>query len=179
MNSEDMETFFALSVIKNVMQKYIISTDTSNDDVRITTTKENLIELVKFMKEDSRLNFDMLSDLFGVDYPKRNERIEVIYNLYSTKNNFRIFVKCQSKIDEPDYPSLTSIYESANWFEREVYDLFGLKFKGHPHLKRILNPEDWDGHPLLKDYPLRKRPAVEELNFDAPGFLEEKEFGNK
>ncbi len=174
-----METFFALSVIKDVMQRCIISTDTSNDDVRVTTTKENLVELVKFMKEDSRLNFDMLSDLFGVDYPKRTERIEVIYNLYSTKNNFRIFVKCQSKIDEPDYPSLTSIYESANWFEREVYDLFGLKFKGHPHLERILNPEDWDGHPLLKDYPLRKRPSVEELNFDAPGFLEEKDFGNK
>ncbi len=171
MKSKDMEPFFALSVIKDVMQKNIISTDTSNDDVRITTAKENLIELVRFMKEDLRLNFDMLSDLFGVDYPKKSERIEIIYNFYSTKNNFRLFVKCHSKIDETDYPSLTFIYESANWFEREIYDMFGIKFKDHPDLKRILNPDDWEGHPLLKDYPLRKRPPVESLNYETPGLI--------
>ena len=166
-----MEPFFALSVIKDVMRKIIISTDTSNNDVRITTAKENLIELVRFMKDDLRLNFDMLNDLFGVDYPKREERIEVIYNFYSTKNNFRLFVKCHSKIDETDYPSLTPIYESANWFEREIYDMFGVKFKDHPDLKRILNPDNWEGHPLLKDYPLRKRPSVESLNYDTPGLI--------
>jgi len=73
-------------------------------------------------------------------------------------------------MDEPDYPSLTPLYESANWFEREVYDMFGLKFKGHPDLKRILNPDDWEGHPLLKDYPLKQRPPVEKINFDTPGY---------
>ncbi|MHB1646077.1 MAG: NADH-quinone oxidoreductase subunit C [Candidatus Acididesulfobacter diazotrophicus] len=172
MKSKNMDPFFALSVIKDAMQKNIISTDTSNDDVRITTAKENLIELVRFMKEDLRLNFDMLNDLFGVDYPKSSERIEIIYNFYSTKNNFRLFVKCHSKIDETDYPSLSSIYDSANWFEREIYDMFGIKFKGHPDLKRILNPDDWEGHPLLKDYPLRKRPSVESLNYDTPGLMD-------
>ena len=114
----------------------------------------------------------MLSDLFAVDYPKRPERIEVIYNFYSVKNNFRVFIKVSGKADETEYPSLTPIYNSADWFEREVYDMFGLKFKDHPDLKRILNPDDWDGHPLLKDYPLRKRPEPEEIKMDAPGYIE-------
>jgi NADH-quinone oxidoreductase subunit C len=167
-----MDPFFALSVIKDVMSKMVVSVDTSNSDIRITTKQDSLFELSKFLKEDSRLNFNMLSDLFAVDYPKRPQRIEIIYNFYSTKNNFRIFIKCHSNIGEPDYPSLTALYNSANWFEREAYDMFGIKFKGHPDLKRILNPDDWEGHPLLKDYPLRKRPPVESLNYDTPGFID-------
>ncbi len=167
-----MEVSFALSVINDAMRDLITSVDTANGDVRITTAKDNLIQVAKFLKDDPRLRFDMLSDLFAVDYPRKAERIEIIYNFYSTANNFRIFVKCHSNIDEADYPSLTPLYESANWFEREVYDMFGLKFKNHPNLKRILNPEDWEGYPLLKDYPLRKRPPVEKLNFNTPGLAE-------
>lgn len=167
-----MDVLFAINVIKESMPKSIISVETSNGDLSISANKENIFDFIKFMKEDARLQFDMLSDLFAVDYPKRAERIEVIYNLYSTKNNFRIFLKSAGKIDESNYPSLTQLYDSANWFEREVYDMFGLKFNGHPNLKRILNPDDWDGHPLLKDYPLRQRPAVEKINFDTPGYIE-------
>ncbi len=167
-----MDLMFALTVIKEAKPKSIVSTDTVNGDAHIQIKKEDLIEFASFLKSDTRLEFDMLSDLFAVDYPKKAERVEVIYNLYSMKNNFRIFVKVSSKVEETEYPSLTPLYDSADWFEREVYDMFGLKFKNHPDLKRILNPDDWDGHPLLKDYPLRKRPEPEEIKMDAPGYIE-------
>ena len=167
-----MDVMFALTVIKESKPKAIVSADNIKGDVHIQIKKEDLLELALFLKTDSRLEFDMLSDLFAADYPKRPERIEVIYNFYSIKNNFRVFIKVNSKADETEYPSLTSVYNSANWFEREVYDMFGLKFKNHPDLKRILNPDDWDGYPLLKDYPLRKRPEPEEIKMDAPGYIE-------
>ena len=172
MNSDNMDVMFALTVIKESMPESIIASGAVNGDVHIQIKKEDLLEFAVFLKTDSRLEFDMLSDLFAVDYPKRPERIEVIYNFYSIKNNFRVFIKVRSKIDETEYPSLTSIYNSADWFEREAYDMFGLRFKNHPDLKRILNPDDWDGHPLLKDYPLRKRPEPEEIKMDAPGYIE-------
>ncbi len=167
-----MDVMFALTVIKESKPKAIVSADNIKGDVHIQIKKEDLLEFALFLKTDSRLEFDMLSDLFAADYPKRPERIEVIYNFYSIKNNFRVFIKVSSKADETEYPSLTSFYNSANWFEREVYDMFGLKFKNHPDLKRILNPDDWDGYPLLKDYPLRKRPEPEEIKMDAPGYIE-------
>jgi NADH-quinone oxidoreductase subunit C len=167
-----MDVMFALTVIKESKPKAIVSADNIKGDLYIQIKKEDLLEFAQFLKTDPRLEFDMLSDLFGADYPKRPERIEVIYNFYSIKNNFRVFIKVNSKADETEYPSLTSLYNSANWFEREVYDMFGLKFKNHPDLKRILNPDDWDGHPLLKDYPLRKRPEPEEIEMDAPGYIE-------
>ncbi|MDA8158237.1 MAG: NADH-quinone oxidoreductase subunit C [Deltaproteobacteria bacterium] len=167
-----MDVMFALTVIKESKPKVIVSADNIKGEVHIRIKKEDLLEFALFLKTDSRLEFDMLSDLFAADYPKKPERIEVIYNFYSIKNNFRVFVKVNSKADETEYPSLTSAYNSANWFEREVYDMFGLKFKNHPDLKRILNPDDWDGYPLLKDYPLRKRPEPEEIKMDAPGYIE-------
>jgi NADH-quinone oxidoreductase subunit C len=167
-----MDAMFALTVIKESQPKSIIAADTIGGDVHIQVKKEDLVEFASFLKTDSRLEFDMLSDLFAVDYPRRPERIEVIYNFYSIKNNFRVFIKVRSRTDETEHPSLTPVYNSADWFEREAYDMFGLKFKNHPDLKRILNPDDWDGHPLLKDYPLRKRPEPEEINLDAPGYIE-------
>ncbi|MCL4498517.1 MAG: NADH-quinone oxidoreductase subunit C [Deltaproteobacteria bacterium] len=172
MKADDMDIMFALTVIKESMPQSIIASDVINGDPHIRIKKDDLLKFALFLKNDARLEFDMLSDLFAVDYPKRAERIEVIYNFYSIKNNFRVFVKIWSKIDEPEYPSLTSIYNSADWFEREVYDMFGLKFKGHPDLKRILNPDDWIGHPLLKDYPLRQRPEPKDIEMDTPGYID-------
>lgn len=167
-----MDKMFAYAVIKETMAESIVASDIINGDPHLRIQKENLVEFTIFLKEYPKLEFNMLSDLFAVDYPKRDERIEVIYNFYSIKNNFRVFIKVRSKIDETEYPSLTPIYNSADWFEREVYDMFGLKFKDHPDLKRILNPDDWVGHPLLKDYPLRRRPEPHEIKMDAPGYID-------
>ena len=166
-----MDSLFPLTVIKESKADSIISSDSVNGDHHIVIKRESLMEFAEFLKADPRLEFDMLSDLFAVDYPKKPERIEVIYNFYSMKNNFRVFVKVRSGTGETEHPSLTPLYNSADWFEREVYDMFGLKFKNHPGLKRILNPDDWDGHPLLKDYPLRKRPEPEDIGLDMPGYI--------
>lgn len=167
-----MDNSPALDIIKEHLGGLIESEENNHGDTAIIIKKESVVEVSKFLKTDSRLQFTMLSDLFGMDFPKRKERIEVVYNFYSIKNNFRIFVKARADKDDTEYPSITSLFNSANWFEREVYDMFGLKFHGHPDMKRILNPDDWEGHPLLKDYPLRKRPPVEELDFSMPGYVE-------
>ncbi len=167
-----MDTASLSAIIKESKETSVVSADTINGDLHLLIRREDLSEFAKFLKTHPRLEFDMLSDLFAVDYPKRPERIEVIYNFYSVKNNLRVFVKVRSKIDETKHYSLTPIFNSANWFEREVYDMFGLKFKNHPDLKRILNPDDWEGHPLLKDYPLRKRPEPDEINLEAPGYID-------
>lgn len=169
-----MDQLFALSVIKASLSKLIVSDEVVNGNVNILTKKEYIVEFANFLKNDLRIQFNMLSDLFAVDYPKRAERIEVIYNFYSVKNNFRVFVKARSEKDADDYPSLAALYSSADWFEREIYDMFGLKFKDHPDLKRILNPDDWIGHPLLKDYPLRQRPPLQDMavDFEAPGYID-------
>ncbi len=167
-----MDSLSALKIIKEAVPHFILSDEISHGEAIIIAKREHLLEIAGFLKNDERLSFNLLCDLFGVDYPKKAERIEVIYNFYSVTNNCRIFVKVRSKMDETGHPSLTPLYNAANWFEREVYDMFGLKFQGHPDMKRILNPDDWDGHPLLKDYPLRKRPTPDKLNYDTPGYVE-------
>lgn len=94
--------------------------------------------------------FDMLTDLTAVDYPTRAARFEIIYILYSLGRNERIRVKVHAALDQ-DVPTATDIHAAANWLEREVFDMFGIRFSGHPDLKRILLPEDWQGYPLRKE----------------------------
>lgn len=165
-----MDLLPLLAAIKESISDAVVSSDTVNGSLHITVKKEHLTGVANFLKNEARPKFDMLSDVFGVDYPDRKERIEVVYNFYSLESNSRLFLKVRSSLDESGHPSLAGIFKSAVWLEREVYDMLGLKFEGHPDMKRILNPDDWDGHPLLKDYPLRKRPEPEDIKMDTPGF---------
>ncbi len=120
------------------------------------------------LKEGSEFQFDMLADLFAVDYlfwEEKENRFEIIYNLYSTVKNHRIFVKVQVPEKDARVESVTSVWPAANWFEREVWDMFGVKFEGHPNLKRILMYEEFQGHALRKDYPYNKRqPLIGPIN---------------
>ena len=114
---------------------------------------ESVVEVCKALRDDAETPFDFLSDLTCVHWPEREETpYEVVYNLYSITKNERVRVKADA--GEEGVESVTSVWPTANWLEREVYDLFGLKFRGHPDLRRLLLPKDWDGHPLRKDYPL-------------------------
>jgi len=95
----------------------------------------------------------LLSDLTAVDWPKREKRFDVILNLYSFAKNERLRLKIHAAADEP-VPSVAGVWGTANWLEREAYDMFGIVFDGHPNLKRILLPDEWQGHPLRKDYDI-------------------------
>jgi NADH-quinone oxidoreductase subunit C len=119
----------------------------------INLPKEALHSAVALLRDDPELDYKMLSDLFGVDYPVRANRFDILYNLYSLSRNRRVFLRVRVGENEP-VPTISDLFPNADWAEREVYDLFGVPFEGHPDLRRILMPDDWDGYPLRKDYPL-------------------------
>jgi NADH-quinone oxidoreductase subunit C len=114
----------------------------------LVATLEAAIPVIEYLKLEA--GFDYLSDLTAVDYPKKEERFEVVYILYSFSRNIRVRVKTRVK-DGEKLKSAVSVHLAANWLEREVYDMFGVEFDGHPDLKRILMPDDWEGFPLRKD----------------------------
>jgi NADH-quinone oxidoreductase subunit C len=130
-------------------------------------TKETLLEICEFLKNDSELQYNFLSDVCGVDYPEREKRFEIVYNLYSIPNKWRVRLKIFVGENEP-VPSITSIWEGANWPEREIFDMFGIEFENHPDLTRILMPDDWVGHPLRKDFPLTKEEVAFSHNQHRP-----------
>ena len=114
---------------------------------------DSIVEVCRALRDDSETPFDYLSDLTCVHWPERDgEEFEVVYNLYSTPKNERVRLKANA--GDAGLESVTSVWPTANWMEREVYDLFGVTFTSHPDLRRILLPKDWDGYPLRKDYPL-------------------------
>ncbi len=120
--------------------------------VRINPAR--IVDVCNFLRDDAETRFNYLSDLTCVHFPMRKDApLEVVYNLYSISHNERVRLKA-SIAEAAGIDSVTSIWPSANWMEREVYDLFGVNFKNHPDLRRILLPPDWEGHPLRKDYPL-------------------------
>ncbi|MFQ6082852.1 MAG: NADH-quinone oxidoreductase subunit C [Candidatus Aminicenantia bacterium] len=121
-------------------------------ELTLIIKKEFLIPLAEFLKSEPDLDFNFLSDICAVHFPQEKE-FEVVYNLFSINLHHRLRLKIRIKEDE-SVSSLIRVWETANWLEREVFDLSGVKFEGHPDLKRILLPEEWVGHPLRKDYPL-------------------------
>jgi NADH-quinone oxidoreductase subunit C len=110
-----------------------------------------IVAVSRFLRDDSNLKFEVLSDLTALDWPKQ-EKIQVVYHLYSYSNKSQIVLKVDLPRDHPVVPSLEGVWKVANWFEREVFDLFGVVFEGHTDLRRIMLPEDWVGYPLRKDY---------------------------
>ena len=134
------------------------STSQFRDNYRILLKPERLMTFLKFLKED--LGFDMLFELAGVDYltyPDAHDRFGVIYGLLNTTTGQRVFVKTFVNEPEPTLPSVFDLWKVADWMEREIYDMFGIVFEGHPNLRRILLPPEFTSYPLRKDYPLRGR----------------------
>jgi NADH-quinone oxidoreductase subunit C len=122
--------------------------------VSIRIEPARIVEVCNFLRDDPETSFNYLSDLTCVHYPMRQEApLEIVYNLYSIPRNERVRLKV-SITESSGIDSVTDVWPTANWMEREVYDLFGVNFKNHPDLRRILLPPDWEGHPLRKDYPL-------------------------
>ncbi|PWT94569.1 MAG: NADH-quinone oxidoreductase subunit C [Blastocatellia bacterium] len=125
-------------------------------EVTAIIPREELISVCSFLNSSAEFKFDFLSDLCGADKgPEEEPRFEVNYHLFSTTKHHRIRLKVLLKEEDAKVSTVTGIWRTANWHERETYDLFGVIFDGHPDLRRILLPEDWQGHALRKDFPLR------------------------
>jgi NADH-quinone oxidoreductase subunit C len=119
----------------------------------ITVKKDHIHEVLAFLKSDPEMNFHFLTDLTGIQTADEKQ-LGVIYHLHNMVKNNRVRIKTFFDINKPEIPSATDLWPGANWMERETYDFFGVKFKGHPNLKRILNVDEMDIHPLRKEYPL-------------------------
>ncbi len=140
-------------LIKNLMNFCNYKIDSTNQELSILVDHGDLVKTIMFFKDNPSFNMTTLIDLTAVDYPNREYRFLVVYNLLSVSKNFRIKIKAKITEENP-VPSITDIFPCANWYEREVYDLFGIRFLGHPDLRRILTDYDFSGHPLRKDFPL-------------------------
>jgi NADH-quinone oxidoreductase subunit C len=124
------------------------------DEMTLVVDRSAIREACVLLKEDPACPFNFLSDITCVDWYPADPRFEVIYHLLSIPKKERVRLKVRLNNDSPVVESLTSVWPGANFFEREVFDLFGIRFSGHPYLRRILMPEDWEGYPLRKDYPV-------------------------
>ena len=139
--------------IEASMSPLILKKEMQQDEMCFTVRREGLKRFLTFLLNDANCDFRQLIDICGVDYPERDERFEVVYQLLSLKHNFRLRVKVRTDETAP-VDSVTEIFSTANWFEREVWDMYGIYFNDHPDLRRILTDYGFEGHPLRKDFPL-------------------------
>jgi NADH-quinone oxidoreductase subunit C len=139
--------------LKGAMGDALVELREVHGELIVTCRADRLVELMRFLRDDSRCLFKVLVDICGVDYPERDKRFEVVYNLLSLRHNRRIRVKVMC--GEHDLvPSVVSVWSAAGWYERETWDLFGILFADNPDLRRILTDYGFDGHPMRKDFPL-------------------------
>jgi len=146
-----------LQALKERFAEFIVEEQLIVDKPALVVRREGLVELARAARE---LGYDYLACITGVDYRAERGEFEVIYNLYSYSKLRHLILKTRCPGDEPRVPSLAGIWRSADWLERETYDLMGIVFEGHPNLKRILLPEPWQGHPLRKDYDMEREQFV-------------------
>ena len=142
-----------VDLIKSIMNFCEYEITNERNEISILIKKEDLISTLMFLKDNPSISMESLIDITAIDYPANEKRFTLVYNLLSVSKNFRIKVKTKTNEDNP-VCSVTEVFPCANWYEREVWDLFGIRFLGHPDLRRILTDYDFDGHPLRKDFPL-------------------------
>jgi NADH-quinone oxidoreductase subunit C len=139
--------------IADALPQEIVETGTGLDELTVLAQRGALVKVLTFLRDDANCQFQQLLDLCGVDYPQRDPRFEVVYNLLSLTHNRRIRVKVRTDEETP-VPSVTGVFSSANWWERETWDLMGILFSDHPDLRRIMTDYGFEGHPLRKEFPL-------------------------
>ncbi|MFP4082599.1 MAG: NADH-quinone oxidoreductase subunit C [Candidatus Aminicenantes bacterium] len=146
-------------IIEDLQKKFpdkIKKTCIEFGDQTLIIAKDSLLDVAKFLKNNPYA-YTMLLDLTCVDFPHRQERFQMVYHLFSLQNNHRLRIKIDIQQKDLTIDSLTSLWKNANWLEREVFDMFGIRFNRHPDMRRIFMYDGFDGYPLRKDYPLRKR----------------------
>lgn len=153
-----MKTIEAVQKLKAQWENAVVSEVGFLGEITLEVRKENLINVLTFFKQMVEPGYEVLMDLTGVDYFEPVKRTAVVYWLHNPTHFERVRVILFVERDEA-VPSVTHLWEGADWYERELFDLFGVNFEGHPDLKRILMPDDWKGHPLRRDYPLTEEPV--------------------
>ena len=149
--------------IASSLSDYVHAADVVRDELVVDARADQVVRVLKFLKDDPSCRFEQLTDLCGVDYPERDPRFDVVYHLLSMSHNRRMRLKVGVNEDQP-VPSVTDVYPSAGWWERETWDLYGIHFAGNRDLRRILTDYGFDGHPLRKDFPLT---GYVELRYDS------------
>ena len=151
-----MEQSKIAEIVREAYPSEVKETGEFRNQVSVTLKKENIKDIMRYLRTSPELYFDFLRDLCGVDWlGKKEPRFEVVYHLYSMKHRHMIRIKAEVPENDSCIDSVVEIWRGADWHERECYDMFGITFNGHPDLRRILLPEDWEGHPLRKDYQLK------------------------
>ena len=140
-------------LINSELSSKIVNSNISNQELLVEINETFLVDVVKFLKLNENCKFKQLIDIAGVDYPENEKRFQLIYLFLSHENNTRIKLIIKFEVNQ-SIDSITKIFPSANWMEREVFDMYGIKFKNHPDLRRILTDYGFKGHPLRKDFPL-------------------------
>ena len=140
-------------LINSELSSKISSSEITFEELLFKTTVSEITEVIKFLKLDNRFKFKQLIDIAAIDYPNEEKRFELVYLLLSIEKNLRVKVSIKLEVNEK-IPSIVKIFPSANWMEREIFDMYGIKFTNHPDLRRILTDYNFKGHPLRKDFPL-------------------------
>ena len=140
-------------VINSELASKVLNSFVENDELTVEISETDLTQVVQFFKSNEKIKFRQLIDIAGVDYPDNEKRFQLVYLFLSHENNIRIKLSIKFEIDQV-INSITKIFPSANWMEREVFDMYGIRFKNHPDLRRILTDYGFKGHPLRKDFPL-------------------------
>ena len=152
-------------IIKALQKEFDSSIEEFRDEVHVFVTPEQIVDALTLLRD--KYEFELLSALTAVDYfPQQSPRFHVVYQLSSLAKNIVLQLRVPVNGDQPKVPTATRVYAVANWREREVLDMFGIEFEGHPDPRRILNPDDMDGHPLRKDFPLGYEEPQFTFNFD-------------
>lgn len=140
--------------VKSRFPDSIEATSEFRGDLTVQVKKDDIVRVGEFLKNDPELAFDLIVDLLGVDMYRPEGRFEVVYNIYSIRNGKYLRLKVLVGEEDCVVPTVTGVWAGANWHERETYDMFGIKFSGHPDLRRMYMPEEYEYHPLRKDFPL-------------------------
>ncbi len=141
-------------LLQEKFDQSITAVDKEYDFLSITVRHDAILEFITFLKQDERLKFSFLTTCCGLHYPDAELKFGMMYQLHNLEQNSRIRIKTFTNQDPPVFPTMTNLFRSANWMEREAYDFYGFRFTGHPDLRRILNMDSLEGWPLRKEYPL-------------------------
>lgn len=169
-----------VAALRQAMPDAVLDARRFRDETTIIVDRAKIADVCNYLRDTSGLVYNFLSDISAVDYyPEysRPERFGVSYHLLSMLYNRRLRVKVFVPEEEPEVPTVTSVWPAANWLEREIFDLMGINFAGHPDMRRLLMPEDWDGHPHRRDYPLGYEQV--QFSFNAEEIMKHKPFAKE